>query len=237
VKRSYAAAHGELDTVTGQVLDGHLVEGELPPTDRDAGLWSEHEPAEMAALPEPDPLRVGEKPPRLRKQRWLDRIWGKDRDKAQHRGRASTERLVSGVWTQLARLADNVGAVPTARVLRLQAPVAGVVLDAELRGTPVDGVLQPFAKLVNKGSKVGSLLALPILVQLVTVNPHLYEQLEPYMEDCVYSYLEIAGPAMERKQKQMQKREEQTGINARDFLRTIFAPVPEGVPADESVAA
>lgn len=146
--------------------------------------------------------------------------------------RASTEKVFSGIWSLAGKLLGKQGFVPTARVLQFQAPIAGVLLDKEIRGTKADSLLQPVARMVNRGSSIGTLIALPLLVQVASSRPELYPELRPYMVDCLYRWYEIAGPEMEKQAKRMEQRREAIGVDAEQVLDMIFAPVPEQTPAE-----
>lgn len=139
--------------------------------------------------------------------------------------RQSAEGLLTAVWSGLAQGLARAGAVPTARVLMMQAPVAGVVLDRELRGTAADRLVQPFAKLANKGAAVGTLVALPLLVQVTTMRPELYPMLKPYMVEAMSKWCDVAGPEMERKLKQAEKRKTSLGFDPEEMVDSLFAPV------------
>lgn len=148
--------------------------------------------------------------------------------------RQNTEGLFSAVWSGLANILGSTGMVPTARVLQLQAPVAGAILDRELRGTRVDRMAQPVAKMFNRSSSVGTLVALPLMVHMVTVKPELYGMIKPHMVEALYRWYEIAGPEMEKQQKKMEKRREQLGgLDPEELLNMIFsADVPPEAPEE-----
>lgn len=192
-------------------------------------------PPPPATSPSGKPGTAGERPPTTRKQRWRDK-WRQRAGQRPTRGRASQEKLITLAWSGLAKLTANRGStVPLSRLLYLQAPVAGIVLDEELRGGTLDTLLQPAARFVNRSSKIGSLIALPVMVQIVTLRPDLYDDFEEAMLDAVYSYQEIAGPALEKRRKAMERRAEKTGGDAREFLAGIFAPIM--TPAADDAAA
>lgn len=139
--------------------------------------------------------------------------------------RTSTEGLFSSIWAGAAHLLGATGMIPTARVLQLQAPVAGAILDRELRGTRIDRIAQPAARMFNKGSSVGTLVALPLMVHAVTMKPELYEVIKPHMVDALYRWYEIAGPEMKKQQERMEKRREQFGdLDPEQLLNMIFSP-------------
>jgi hypothetical protein len=176
----------------------------------------------------------GEKPPG---GRTAPKTWGlrKPGSGGKRTGpRAPTEGLFAGIWTVAANLLGATGMTPTARVLQLQAPVAGAILDRELRGTAVDRAAQPLARMMNKGSAVGSLVALPLMVQVVTMKPELYPMARPLMIEALYRWMEVAGPEMEKKTKRAAKRREQLGdMDPEAMLDMIFAAdAPEAATAE-----
>lgn len=148
--------------------------------------------------------------------------------------RQATDGLFSAIWAGAANLLGATGMVPTARVLQLQAPVAGAILDRELRGTRVDRMAQPVAKMFNRSSSVGTLVALPLMVHVVTVKPELYPAIKPHMVEALYRWYEIAGPELEKQQKKMERRKEQLGgLDPEELLNMIFAAdVPPEAPEE-----
>lgn len=162
----------------------------------------------------------GEKPPRATKSRTKSpRSMG---------ARQSTETLFSGLWSIGAELLASSGMTPTARVIALQAPVAGAVLDREVRGTAVDKLAQPLARLTNKGSNIATLVALPLLVQVVTMRPELYPKLKPAMVSAMIKWYRVAGPELARKAKEMEKATEELGFDPAEMVDMLFATdVPE----------
>jgi hypothetical protein len=150
-------------------------------------------------------------------------------------GRASTEKLVSIAWSGLAKAAGAAHQVPLQRTLAMQAPVAGALLDRELHGTRIDKALQPLARMVNRGSRVGALLGMPVLVQAATMRPELFPLLRPMLVECIFQFAEIAGPEMERQQQRQKKRAEQLDIDPDAILDMLFGPLQP--PADDDVAA
>lgn len=178
--------------------------------------------------PTPTPVADEQAPGAPTRKRGLftkrTRRTGAPRGAARRSGpRASTTSLFSGVWTLAANLLGSQGLTPVARVLQFQAPVAGAILDRELRGTRADRLVQPMAKMVNKGSSIGTLVVLPLLVQVATTKPEMYPVLRPYMVDCLYRWYELAGPEMDKQAKRIEQRKEQIGVDPEQILDMIFA--------------
>lgn len=225
VREAYQQAHDAAtsdDTTTPVDVEG---QAEQPPTDSDPyPQVSADQPTDA-----PPPTSDTERPPVLRRPTWRDRLRGGKSPAVpgQRHPRASQEKLIGGVWTLLGKWLEKQGVVPTGRLLRMQAPVVGAVVDGQLRGTKVDTVLQPVARFVNKGSAIGSLIALPVMVQVVCMSEDpqgTYLDLEDEMIDAMYDYLEIAGPELEKRRKRIERRVRQSGgEDARALLATIFA--------------
>lgn len=124
---------------------------------------------------------------------------------ARSRRRVSLESTAAGAWELLASAAARSGLTPTARVLGMQAPVAGVILEDALRGTVVDRVLQPLARMGDKGGSVVALLAPPVLVSVATMYPQRAEEILPMLRACLRQWALVAGPAIKEREKRERK--------------------------------
>ncbi len=117
----------------------------------------------------------------------------------------------------------------------MQAPVAGVVINDVAKGTPLDKVLQPIARLEEKGGKVGALLGPPVLVAAINLNPALYQPLRPLLKVSLMTWLEVSEPAMKKIQARAARFEEKVGASAEDIdamIDALFAPPPAGAWAE-----
>ena len=90
--------------------------------------------------------------------------------------------------------------------LQFEAPIAGDKLDSAIEGTPVDRVLQPFARAGAAGKELGAVLALPFLVGLIERRPELYPVLKdlllrPLVTDLVVQLGEAEQRQAERVRK------------------------------------
>lgn len=146
--------------------------------------------------------------------------------------RVSLEQVCASGWMVLASLAGQSGMTPTGRVLTMQAPVAGVILEDALKGTIADKVLQPLARSAAKGSEVSALLGPPVLVSILHTRPQLAPQLLPVLRMTLRQWVMVAGPAMKAAQKREAKAiadlglDEDTDLNAMidGMLETFFSP-------------
>jgi hypothetical protein len=88
--------------------------------------------------------------------------------------------------------------------------------------------------MVNKGSTIGALVALPFMVQLASVKPEFFPMLRPHMVEALYRWYEVAGPEMEKQAKRMETRKAQLGgVDPEELLNMIFSvDVPDNMPAE-----
>ena len=196
--------------------------------------------------PEPpaEPLRpaAAERPPTPPKRRsLLDRkARPKDGKPPRRLPRVSVANLISSGWGLGAMaLARNGNAIPVARVLQMQAPVAGVVVDDMVRGTAVDRLLQPLARAGERGEKAVALLGPPLITAAITARPELYPALRPMLKMSLMSWLTVSGPAMKKAQEQAARFSEDFGdVDLDGMIDALFTDV--GVPvahsADEDAA-
>lgn len=186
-------------------------------------------------VPAPGPAEV---PPEAPGQRpgWLARrAKAKRTDLRQQRAgrRVPVDGLLSMGWAAIGRLMSNPATLPVGRVMELQAPSAGLVLDDALRGSMADRILQPFARASKRGEAFFAVAGPPILVAAVCRQPELYDVVRPMLREALKSWVLLAGPKMRRAKEREAKLMEEldgdmTSIDA--MIDALFAAVPEGVP-------
>jgi hypothetical protein len=155
------------------------------------------------------------------------------------RRRVSLEGFAAAGWAGLAGLTMHAGLGPTGRVLAMQAPVAGVIVEDSIKGTLADKVLQPIARAADSGGNLAALLGPPVLVTLMTMQPDLTPRLLPVLRMCLKQWLMTAGPALKKQQQKESRAAEALGLDPADdlsstidgMLQAIFAEPPAaGVP-------
>lgn len=139
--------------------------------------------------------------------------------------RVSSAGSLGWAWVGLANVAARSGFLPVGRVMEMQAPVAGVMLEQATKGTVVDKLIQPLCRGGEKGKIIGALIAPPFLVAAIQQRPALYPQLAPMLEECLYQWIEIAGPEVAKKAKVRAEREAQYGSDVASMMEAIFAPM------------
>lgn len=204
-----------------------------PPAREEGG---EHTPV---AAPPPDTSKQSD--PVARVKGWARQRQGAKPDRPRTtRRRASTEALFAGVWQYGAQvLAVRRELVPMARVMTLQAPVAGVVVEGAVKGTAIDRMVQPLARLSEKGTELSALFGPPLIVYAISQQPQLYGVLYQPLYSSLVSWVKVAAPALKKKRLEMEKLQaemqelgEEFGVEAEgDFIKAMiegfFAPLPD----------
>jgi hypothetical protein len=164
--------------------------------------------------PEPEPV-AERRPRRVRQSRppLADRLRGissprKGKTGARKRKhpRVPVDRLVERGWELLARLGMQVSP-PIGRVLDMQAPVAGLILEDVIRDTVADRALQPIARAEEKAEKVIALVAPPVIVGALAAAQGLPEDqrlmrqafLVPMLRESLVIWVKIAGDKIEER--------------------------------------
>jgi hypothetical protein len=183
------------------------------------------EPAEGTAVktpPEPPPPDGG------KKQAWWKGSKAKPaKEHVATTRRVSLEPLVTTAWGMASKMLEA-RALPVARVLQMQAPVAGMVIDETARGSAVDAMLQPLARAGEKGERVFALLGPPVLVGAICSNPAAYPYIRPVLKTSILLWMEVAEPAMKKAERRAKQFEEKFGgVDIDAMIDALFAP-PEG---------
>ena len=168
------------------------------------------------------------------------------------RPRTPVTRLVERAWGRAARMAEFVN-VPVARTMQWQAPYVGIVVEDVIAATPLDKVLQPFAKAETALSGVGAMVAMPLLVGAITserFNPETgglvavarQQLFHEALAECIDAQLEMFG-SRDLAAKILQSAEQQAERSEQidQIMGMIFAQIPREVEladdaTDEDVA-
>jgi hypothetical protein len=154
--------------------------------------------------------------------------------------RVSLENLVTTAWGIGGKMMEA-RMLPVARILEMQAPVAGMVVDDLAKDTAVDVLLQPLARAGEKGERLFALAGPPLLVGAICQNPALYPVVRPMLKTSMLLWIEVSEPAMRKAQKRAKSLEEKLGgadIDA--MIDALFAPPPgyePGANGQEPAAA
>jgi hypothetical protein len=134
--------------------------------------------------------------------------------------------LIGAVWGFAAQVLQPIN-MPVAKVLAVQAPVAGMVLEDALKNTVVDRLLQPLAGVQIGGEIALALIGPPLLVGALTAKPEMAPVLVPLLRRALRSWIDVAGPKLEEVAKTEQKFEEQYGSRIDDMIEFFLTPPPD----------
>ena len=166
---------------------------------------------------------------------------GKKKPAGKKPPRVSTSDLLGSVWRGAAKLLTPLP--PLQRTLRMQAPVAGDLLDDVVKGTVVDPLLQPLARLASQGKTVQALVGPPAFVTAICMhtmqaqaaeeepNPFFMAVATEGLRSSLMAWMDVAGPKFEEAMKREAEFEEKYGQSVDDMIAMIFAP-PAATQAD-----
>lgn len=135
--------------------------------------------------------------------------------------RVSIADIVTTGWWALSKAAEPISS-PMAKMLAIEAPVAGMMLDESLKGTLVDRVLQPIARAEESGKVVAALLMPPLLVGAIDKNPNMAGNLLPLLRKSLAWHIETAGPKIAEKMAKEAEFEAQYGQDIDAMIRMVF---------------
>lgn len=168
----------------------------------------------------------------------LGRLFGSGpRDsKAKRKPRVSTEGLLGALWRGLAGMAAPLP--PLQRTLKVQAPVAGAILDDAVKGTIIDPLLQPLARLADVGKAGSALIGPPVFVTAITLyglrcaeagtepNPLVWQGLDEGLTASLSAWFEVSGPKFEEALKREKEFEEKHGQTIASMKEWLFSAPP-----------
>lgn len=96
---------------------------------------------------------------------------------AKKKPRVPVDDLLGSAWRGLAKLAAPLP--PLNRTLRIQAPVAGMLLEDAVKDTAADVFLQPLARLAGQGKVVSALLGPPAIVAALMLHVQQRASMDP----------------------------------------------------------
>jgi hypothetical protein len=147
--------------------------------------------------------------------------------------RVSVESVITGAWMLAAQAMKNANA-PVARVLMLQAPIAGHVLEEPVKGTAIDKMLQPLARASKGGEVAFALLMPPILVGALTTERGAAQadMLTPILRRSLMSWMKLAGPKLMEMAEEEAKFEQEYGAQVDAMITYLITGVMPGAAAD-----
>lgn len=150
------------------------------------------------------------------------------------RKRIPVDDLISSAWGVLARLARPLP--PLQRTLRVQAPVAGLLLEDAVKDTATDTFLQPLARFAAQGKTVTALLGPPVIVTAISAhiaqaeasdsqpNPVFMSIAAEALRGSLMTWMDVAGPKFEQALAHEREFEEKYGQPVDEFMQWLFSP-------------
>lgn len=151
--------------------------------------------------------------------------------------RVSLESLITRGWQMLAQAVQPI-APPVARVLDMQAPVAGMILEDPIKGTIVDKILQPIARVEKGGEIAFALLGPPMLIGALAAKPASAPVVVPLLREALRLWVDIAGPKLAQVKAREEKFKEEYGTQVDDMIDYFLGHTdyPGGPYTDEFVS-
>jgi hypothetical protein len=139
------------------------------------------------------------------------------------RKRVSLETLGGLAWVGLSRAVAFAGEtyLPVVKMMSFQAPVAGAVVEDLAKGTIVDRIAQPVARMAESGGAVGALVGAPLLTAVVCKRPELYPQVRPMLMAAMREWVIVAGPKLREMRRREEKFAEEMGTFTEEFGITV----------------
>jgi hypothetical protein len=145
--------------------------------------------------------------------------------------RVGVDKLIGTVWAMFAQVAQPIN-LPVARVLTIQAPVAGLVLEGVVKDTIVDRLLQPLARAQQGGEVAFAIIGPPLFVGLLSNKPEMAPVLVPLLKQSLRSWIDVAGPQLEKVKKQEEKFENEYGAAIDEMIEFFLAPVTDNATGE-----
>jgi hypothetical protein len=154
--------------------------------------------------------------------------WRKKSAKGKPKGKAKprvpVDDFIAAVWRGVAGVARPLPA--TSRLLKIQAPVAGVILEDTVKGTVVDKWLQPLARTSKGAEAMFALVGPPVIVAALEINPQYAPLLAPVLRESLLSWCKIAGPKMKDALQRETEFEAEFGQDVDQMIAFLFQDVP-----------
>lgn len=150
--------------------------------------------------------------------------------------RIAVDKLISTGWQLLAQLTAPIN-TPVAKVIDMQAPVAGMILEDAVKNTAIDRILQPLARAGDGGQVAFALMGPPLIVAAITQRPQAIIVLRPVLRASLMTWIEIAGPHLEAVQKKEAEFQEKYGQQVDAMIDYFLAGIKPTEPSPNGANA
>jgi len=240
VREAYSAAHNG-----GPVPGPDYPEGM---TDADFDLAEavipDDDMAEVPPLPVAAPKATSRMTPSKLSARFRrGRPSGKRKTKPKH-PRVSTADLIGSGWRIAAKVAQPLP--PMYRTLRLQSVIAGPLIDDAVKGTMVDPILQPLARLSRAGETVSALVAPNLAIGAMAYhlhqtsgepNPVVMQACQEMLRYGLMAMMRVGGDAFAQQLAKDRADEQQYGTSVDELMAMILADLADPATEEANIAA
>jgi hypothetical protein len=218
-------------------------------TDADFETAEASGPAAPEDMDEVIPRAVSPKPsPRMTAKNLAGRFRpgtgkGKPKPRARPRHpRISTAELIGSAWRIAAKVAQPLP--PMYRTLRLQSVIAGPLLDDAVKGTMVDPVLQPLARLSRAGETVSALIAPNLAIGAMAYhlhqtsgepNPIVMQACQEMLRHGLMAMMRVGGDAFAEQMAKDREDEERFGGDIDTIMMFILADLADPATEEENI--
>jgi hypothetical protein len=166
----------------------------------------------------------------------------KARGKPKH-PRVSTADLIGSAWRIGAKIAQPLP--PMYRTLRLQSVIAGPLLDDAVKGTIVDPILQPLARLTRAGETVSALVAPNLAIGAMAYhlhqtqgepNPVVMQACQEMLRHGLMAMMRVGGDAFAAQLARDQADEERFGGDIDTIMMWILAEPADPATEEANIA-
>jgi hypothetical protein len=166
----------------------------------------------------------------------------KPRAKAKH-PRISTADLIGSAWRIGAKIAQPLP--PMYRTLRLQSVIAGPLLDDAVKGTMIDPILQPLARLTRAGETVSALVAPNLAIGAMAYhlhqtegqpNPVVMQACQEMLRHGLMAMMRVGGDAFAAQLARDQADEERFGGDIDTIMMWILAEPADPATEEANIA-
>ena len=240
VREAYSAAHNG-----GPVPGPDYPEGM---TDADFDLAEavipDDDMAEVPPLPVAAPKATSRMTPsRLSGAFRRGKTSGKRKTRPKH-PRVSTADLIGSGWRIAAKVAQPLP--PMYRTLRLQSVIAGPLIDDAVKGTMVDPILQPLARLSRAGETVSALVAPNLAIGAMAYhlhqtsgepNPVVMQACQEMLRYGLMAMMRVGGDAFAQQLAKDRADEQQYGTSVDELMAMILADLADPATEEANIAA
>lgn len=206
----------------------------------DPELWGEGA-GEGESAPGPPPPEAQDRRPRNiatpKRARWpqlgRQKAGAKPKGRARAKPRVPLDDLIATLWRGAAGMLRPLPA--TSRLMKIQAPVAGALLEPMAKGTIADAILQPLARTTEGAEAIAALAGPPILVAMMELDPAKADLCMPILRDLMLRWCKLAGPKMAEAMARESEFEEQFGDTVDGILALLGQQLADPGAEDEAV--